>query len=1135
MAITNHERVGKAIELLKSGLGPFVEREMTSIYKERAATETNRFMGEDRLNAKKPIAEWDVAELLKLMWESWNDVFRLTLGYTERSLVSELRDHRNKWAHQEAFSSDDTYRALDSSGRLLTAVSAPQADEIEKMKTELLRLRFDEQVRGEKRKNAGAAIESAATGNLKPWREVVTPHKDVASGRYQQAEFAADLWQVHLGQGTDEYRDPVEFFRRTYLTESLKGMLVGAVQRLSGQGGDPVMQLQTNFGGGKTHSMLALYHLFSGITPTELAGIDAVMQKSLDVMASNPHQSKMRSGLQHSKSALPGVKRVVLVGNKISPGNPVTKQDGTVVRTLWGELAWQLGGKQAFARIQADDEKATSPGDALREMFIEYGPCLILIDEWVAYARQLHDQSDLSAGGFETQFTFAQVLTESAKLANNCLLVISLPASDTTEYPHGSSHSGADDAEVGGQRGREALDRLRNVVGRVESSWRPASAEEGFEIVRRRLFEPMADPVQFKNRDVVARAFADLYRTQQAEFPPECRDADYEKRIKAAYPIHPEIFDRLYTDWSTLVKFQRTRGALRLMAAVIHSLWEKGDKNPLIMPANISIDDPRVQFELTRYLSDNWVPVIEKDVDGPSSLPLRLDGEVPNLGKFAACRRVARTIYMGSAPLTKAAHRGLEDHRVKLGCVIPGESPAVFGDALRRLAGAATYLYQDGPRYWYSTQPTVTKLAEDRAEQLKRDPDKVMNELNRRLREDLQRKGDFSRIHPMPQSGQDVPDDLDARLVVLGGEQPYSKEPENKAEAAAKAILESRGNTPRLYRNALIFLAADKTRFQDIDEAARKYLAWESILTEKNTLNLDPQQVKQAEAQRTAADGVVTARLPETYQWMLAPVQTTPQASITWQAMRLSGQDALAVRASKKLKNDELLITGFAATRLRMELDRIPLWRGDHVSIKQLSEDFARYIYLPRLKAASVLIGAIQAGVALLTWKIDSFGFADSFDETANRYRGLRGGQLLTLSDTDMQGMLVKPEVARKQMDAESVKPPAGGSSEGMVVGGGGGIMTPETGSTPETPAPVQPQPRRFHGAVLLDPTRVGRDASRIADEVIAHLSGLVGATVTVMLEVDAEIPSGAPDHVVRTVTENSRTLKFTNQGFEKE
>jgi predicted AAA+ superfamily ATPase len=175
---------------------------------------------------------------------------------------------------------------------------------------------------------------------------------------------------------------------------------------------------------------------------------------------------------------------------------------------------------------------------------------------------------------------------------------------------------------------------------------------------------------------------------------------DYEKRLQAAYPIHPEIFDRLYNDWSTLVKFQRTRGVLRLMAAVIHSLWEKGDRTPLILPSTIPIDDQRVQFELTRYLSDNWVPVLEKDVDGPNSLPFRIDGEVPNLGKLHACRRVARAIYLGSAPTAEAAHRGIEDRRVKVGCVMPGESPAVFGDALRRLSAAATYLYQD--RAWPS-------------------------------------------------------------------------------------------------------------------------------------------------------------------------------------------------------------------------------------------------------------------------------------------------------------------------------------------------------------------------------------------------------------------------------------------------
>ena len=867
-----------------------------------------------------------------------------------------------------------------------------------------------------------------------------------------------------------------------------------------------MVQLQTNFGGGKTHSMLALYHLFSGAAPNELAGIDAVIQES-------------------GATKLPTVRRVVLVGNKISPGNPSTKSDGTVVRTLWGELAWQLGGKKAFARVKADDEKATSPGDRLRELFNDYGPCLILIDEWVAYARQLHDQSDLPAGSFETQFTFAQVLTESAKMAKNCLLVISLPASDTS----GSPHTQANDVEVGGQRGREALDRLRNVIGRVESSWRPASAEEGFEIVRRRLFEPMTDPAQFKERDVVARAFADFYRVQQAEFPPECRDADYEKRIKAAYPIHPEIFDRLYTDWSTLVKFQRTRGVLRLMAGVIHSLWEKGDRNPLILPANVSIDDPRVQFELTRYLSDNWVPVIEKDVDGPNSLPLRLDSEVPNLGKFSACRRVARAIYMGSAPTTAAAHRGIEDRRVKLGCVMPGESPAVFGDALRRLAAAATYLYQDGPHYWYSTQPTVTKLAEDRADQIKRDHDKVVHELEKRLRQDLTRPGDFNRIHAMPQSGQDVPDDMDARLVVLGTDHAYSKESGNAAESAAKAILESRGNTPRLFRNTLVFLAPDKTRLQDLEDAACKYLAWESILGEKEQLDLSPFQVKQAETQKSAADSAVTARLPETYQWLLVPVQTTPQAVVEWQALRLTGGDALAVRASKKLRPDHLL-TAFVGTMLRMEMDKIPLWRGDHVAIKQLVEDFARYLYLPRLKDSSVLMRAIGDGVALMTWEQDSFGFAESFDESAGRYRGLRGGQYVALVDADSPGLLVKAAAARKQLDAERAEPPAGEPLAGPTPATPGGDST----GTPITPA-GRTQPKRFHGTVTLDPTRVGRDASRIAEEVIAHLGSLVGADVKVTLEIEAVLPSGAPDNVVRTVTENSRTLKFTSQGFEKE
>ncbi|MEW6072554.1 MAG: Swt1 family HEPN domain-containing protein [Planctomycetota bacterium] len=1113
MAVTNQERVGKAMDLLRQGLAPFAERELKNLHQARADAEARRYLGEDRMAAKKPLAEWDVAVLLKLIWEAWNDVFGHTLGRAERSLVQELRDWRNKWAHQEPFSSDDTDRALDSMTRLLTAVSASQADEVGRMKMELRRLVFDEQMRTERRKAGGSLIETAATGALKPWREAVTPHADVASGRYRQAEFAADLWQVQLGEGGDEYRDPGEFFRRTYLTDTLKRLLVNAVRRLTGEGGDPVVQLQTNFGGGKTHSMLALYHLFGGTQPAELAGIEGVLQEA-------------------GATSLPAVRRVVLVGTKLSPGSPRTKPDGTVVRTLWGELAWQLGGREAFERVRADDERATSPGDALRSLFNDYGPCLVLIDEWVAYARQLHDQSDLPGGTFETQFSFAQVLTESAKLARQCLLVISLPASDSGTSPHAQ----ANDAEVGGQRGREALARLQNVIGRLESSWRPASVEEGFEIVRRRLFEPLVEKAQFVARDSAARAFHDLYRSQAPEFPADCQGADYERRLKAAYPIHPELFDRLYSDWSTLLKFQRTRGVLRLMAAVIHSLWEKGDKNPLILPASIPIDDPRVQFELTRYLSDNWVPVIEKDIDGPGALPLRIDGDVPNLGKFAACRRVARTIYLGSAPTVTAAHHGIEDRQVKLGCVMPGESAAIFGDALRRLATAARHLYQDGPRYWYSTQATVTSLAEGRAEDLRRDPDQVLEELDRRLRAAVRKAGDFSRVHPLPESAADVPEDPDARLVVLGTDHPYGKEPGSPAETRARALLESRGPSPRLFRNTLVFLAADRTRLPDLDEAVRRYLAWKSIVEEKVELNLTAHQVKQAETQRDSAEEAMAARLPEVYQWLLVPGQPRPEAPIEWRALRLTGQEGLAERASKKLRHEDSLRTVMAGTVLRHEMDRVPLWRGDHVAVSQLVEDFARYLYLPRLKDPRVLVGAVRDGLGLLSWDRESFAYADRWDETGGRYEGLRGGQDVLIPDDGSSGILVKPGVAGRQISAEVRTTTAAGGVQGERASGGEGGAPAAGGGAEDTgPTPPPPRPRRFHGSVDLDPTRVGRDAGRIADEVISHFAGMVGAKVRVTLEVEAEIPEGAPENLVRTVTENSRTLKFTAQGFEVE
>ncbi|MCW6036779.1 DUF499 domain-containing protein [Spirulina subsalsa FACHB-351] len=1112
MAISNRERVGRALELLQQGLYPFVEREMRSKYGDKWVVAAINFVPEDR-NLRRPVAKIlkeDVSALLKVMCGQWRDVFKETLGNAERSLVGELMDTRNNWAHSATFSTDDTYRALDSITRLLTAISAPEADAVEKQKQELLRIRFDEQARRATRKAAVTAIETKPGGGLKPWREIVTPHPDVASGRYQQAEFAADLWQVYLDEGSDEYRLPTEFFRRTYLTEGLKQLLSNALLRLSGASGDPVIELQTNFGGGKTHAILALYHLFFGVPASELPGLEPVFATA-------------------GVSGLPeNVNTVVLVGNKISPGQLHRKKDGTVVRTLWGEIAWQLGGKEGYEMVREADESATNPGDTLKYLFNRYAPCLILIDEWVSYARQLHDGRDLPAGCFDTHFTFAQTLSESAKNADRTLLVVSIPASDI---------------EIGGDRGKEALNRLKNAIGRVESPWRPASAEESFEIVRRRLFQPLTDSDLFVARDAVVRAFSEMYRAQSQEFPLECRESDYERRLKEAYPIHPELFDRLYSDWSALDKFQRTRGVLRLMAKVIHCLWEQCDRSLMILPANVPMADTQVQSELTRYLEDSWVPVIEKDVDGTNSLPVALDGQNPNLGRYSACRRVTRTIYLGSAPTLQAANRGLEDRRIKLGCVQPGESAATFGDALRRLSDQATYLYVgDGNRYWISTQPNVTRTAQDRANQIQQDTDRVGEEIIRRLRADKER-GEFVGVHIAPPSSADIPDDenMGVRLVVLGPQYSHSsKAKDSSAYEKVMEILSSKGASPRYCKNLLLFVAPDKIKLDALMESICQFLAWDSIVRDKEVLNLDVAQSNQATQKQKDADKTVNFLLPETYQWLLVPSQRNPQDPIIAEDVRLQGQESLILRASRKVVHEEHLIPNYAASRLRMEVLDPYIWRNvNHIDLKTLWKYLTNYLYLPRLKNEQVLLDAIQQGVSnlLLT---ENFAYATGYDEAKQRYLGLKAceGVSVTLSH---QSWLVKADVAEGQLRADRAEQEGQGQTAeiargGEVRDGGIPVSVNETGTSfGDRTTRSQKQLRRFYGSVDLDPLRVTRDAGQVADAVLQHLASLVGVDVQVTLEVQVQLPDGVPDHVIRTVSENCRTLKFKTHNFEED
>lgn len=1103
MAKKNNDQIGSGLELLRKALEPYIKRQLISVYKEKwwgmgADPHVGRMPELKNKLAKAKdddarLSALDIAALLTILNNDWNEVFQLDLGKAGQVYVNELTTVRNKWAHQDTFILEDTYRAFDTMTRLLEMVAAPERVETAEMAHKIM-AEINEQSKASQ--PALMQTASGASASLKPWREVATPHPDVASGKFQQAEFAADLFQVITNRASEEYKNPKEFFRRTYFTEGLSQLLGRAWLRLCGTGGDPVVELQTNFGGGKTHSLLALYHLFSGtVKTTDVEGIENINAQTKNL-----------------PEKLPTANRAVLACNSLSVDSPWKKPDGTVIRTLWGEMAWQLGGKDGYKLVAEADKQSVSPGgEKLTQLFEQYGPALILIDEWVVYARQLIGKENLPAGSFDVNMSFVQSLTEAAKAAGNTLVVAAIPASDV---------------EVGGENGRIALERIRNVFGRVETIWKPASAEEAFEIVRRRLFDSLSEKNE-RERDKVCRAFAEMYRENRGDFPPECREVNYEQRLKSAYPIHPELFDRLYQDWSTLERFQLTRGVLRMMASVIHVMWARGDHSLMIMPSNLPLDSQAVRTEFTRHLADGWSAVIDKDIDGSTSKPFNLDSITPSLGRYSASRRVARTVFVGSAPSSAGQRiRGLEEVRVKLGCAQPGESVATFGDALRRLSEQLIYLYSDGSRYWFDTHITINRTAADRAAIYERKPELVEDEITRRLREITRReRGEFNAVHTVPSDSSDVPDEMSCRLVILNPKYSHrAKQKDSKAIEAAQDILEHRGNSPRLYRNMLIFLAADADRLPELQEAVRLWKAWTSIEEEKEQLNLDPVTERQVKKQIQSNEDTINERMKETFCHMLVPSQEGTSA-IEWQSTKLQG-DSLVARASKKLIADQSMISNWSAALLRMELDKW-LWKGKtHIKVKEVWEYLAQYIYLPRLKDEQTFIGAIRDGVGSLTWK-DFFAYASAVREDGH-YVGLITGANPSIA-LDSVSVLVRPDIAQKQQEEELAK-----EEKPQFPSNPDGTPNIIKDPTPGEAIPIPPALiTHFHGTVELDPTRMGRDAGRIADEIVAHLTSLGGAKAKITLEIDVEVPNGITEDRVRIVNENSNTLKFKNQGFE--
>ncbi|HBR2941452.1 TPA: ATP-binding protein [Klebsiella pneumoniae] len=940
--------------------------------------------------------------------------------------------------------------------------------------------------------------------SLKPWREIARPHRDVLEGTFKQSEFAADITQVANGKAPREYQDAEQFFARTFITEGMRLLLGSVAERLTGKGGDPVIQLQTAFGGGKTHTMLAVYHLASrNVSTDRLQGIPPILDAA---------------GI----SELPQARVAVIDGINLSVSQP--REHGSVsTNTLWGELAWQLLGEEGYNLVEDSDRDGTSPGkEALVELLTRSAPCVVLIDELVAFLRQLEVGKQFKAGTFDSNITFVQALTEAFKAVPNAILLASLPESAL---------------EVGGTMGQKALDSLEKYFARVESVWKPVATEEAFEIVRRRLFEFAGETAQVQG---IAQQYTDFYRKNAHKFPNETQSAHYYDRLCQSYPIHPEVFDRLYEDWSTLDKFQRTRGVLQYMAIVIHRLWVSDNRDALIMPGSLPLDDSIVRGKSIHYLPQGWEPVIEKEVDGPRSEATEIDKNDTRFGQYHAARRVMRTLFLGSAPSSgDQMHRGLQIERVLLGACSPEQTIGTFEDVLLRLRDRLTYLYGEKDRLWLDTKPNLRREMETRKGNIN-EREVLIPLIKKTVTSCFGSQHCFAGIHVFAPA-TDVPDEFGTgpRLIVLPPEtiSAYSRSNSNNlAFKAAENILLKRGEQPRVKQNRLFFLAADYDSLSRLKEQGKIYLAWLSIVQdiENGVLNQDLAHLTQAKSNRDSALQRFNGLVRDTYKWLMAPFQE-PGQDLVWETAQISSSaPKLVQEIENRLIEEEWLIKAWSPVHLRNLLEKYYFTNGTHqVSAVKVWQDACQYLYMPRLVNDQVLRGTIEEAV-----KSDDF-FAFAAGEREERYEGFAFGRSATVF-LDENCLLISRESALQYVDKlKAEQSPK--SADAVPVSDNG--SSADTGSVIDTNSTVipgsgsgvsEPIKQQFYGSVRLDPLKAKIDFATLMDEVVQNFTSQLGVDVVISVEINARSEKGFDANLQRAIKENCNMLNFGNAEFEE-
>ncbi len=1082
----NQDALYQALNIYRDAMRPFILRNLKTV---QGLAPEDRFQNE---------ADIDIGDFPHLFRRYWRDVFeqRFDPDRDVRSAVGIITEARNKVAHPQAedFAPEYALSRLHEIADMLGQINVPkQKGEVEAIRDRLLASTVPTVESKPKLPRRKAA-------DLTSWRDVIRPNTDVIQGTFRKSEFAADLQEVFEGRAkTPEYGETETFFNQTYITPGLRQLLVNTLKRLGDKDGDPVIQLKTGFGGGKTHSLIALYHLVTGLNILRELPADGEYDRLREEIEDILKEAEWDANTPLKANVS------VLVGTYLSTTDADETKQGDPLNTLWGMMADQLGGQDAYNIIRKAALEGTAPGgNQLDALFKHAGPSVILMDELVAYVRNVQGVTR------ESIYTFFQAVTESVKRTKNVTLVATLPEGQV---------------QAGGEGGMTVLDTLESILERVDAVSIPLEVDNAFEVVRRRLFSSMSDDDKTE-RDLTCEAFRRMYQNSRSEYPNNVSDQDYLQRMKDCYPIHPEIFDRLFEDWAVIPGFQRTRGVLRIMATCISRLYQEQDPSLLIMPANLTLDDPALADEFTRLLArsgGNWDPVV-KEVDSHGSRTDQIDQNFQSFIEVgSAARRIARTIFLGSA--SSHAVKGISQQQIHLGVVEPGQGVSVYNDALSRMTGNLYFLYNLDDRYYFHTQENLNKVAIDRAAEYTEED--IYAEIVSRLERAI---GRDPSVQICPRSPSLVKDSETVQYVILPPQSSLpSREKEiNVASEAALKILKYSADDERqrTFRNTLLFIAARRDDIRDLKNLVKNYLAWNSIMNgdvlHGMLTNLEGERLDQTKENLESAEDSVTNALFKAYRWALTPFQADErEAAYDFSTAETKPEDGrIMKRLRDKFIDDDAIVTKIAPEIFAGKLQQY-VWSSDayqdHIEIDTLWELMAQNVYMPRLKDQSVLATCIRDGV-----EAGIFGYARAHQD--GDYRSFHfeeqiGGFRIEKGTT---AILITPELAKllKEEKDKQEKPPDPPEP------------APDTEKqTEDDSTGVVVEPPQAKGATHVVVTKAlqlelpfGDEIDIIQDEIARTLQA-DGGNVKIEITITANKSDGFSENTTRAVKQNSEHL----------